>query len=314
MGFCFNLSLVPIGNSYWVTATKIGSNYIKTFANPNERFLRLTISNVFEEHEIDLESLYIRLPNGLKFKCKIFDSDNVDYTKDYTQEQLINIFNKVSVVLIRNPLMRFHSGLVQKVSELYININSAINTNTLNNVLFHENVYFDLTQYDVDYSLLISGFGTTPNKRHPRWETEWNHFCNQFLIDLFKYPYIDRILLEDLHTQPVYHLFYTILNGLPNWNKIQTLDINELDSCSQLIINEIGNVEYDKRYESLHNREEWNDVVEGLEYVNILKRVSNKRLYFESHIINEYYQTAPFYILDRMYYDILTTKRYKKLL
>lgn len=310
MGFCFNLSLIPIGNSYWVTATKIGSNYVKTFANPNERYLRLTISNIIEGHVNDSNSLYITLPNGLKFKCKIFDFDNIDYTHEYTQITLLNILNKINTILIRNPLDRFQSGLVQKISELYTNIR----TSELDKVQFHTGVYFDLLKYDVDYSLLVNGMGTTPKEQHPNWQFEWNKFTKLLISDIFNHNNIDNILLEDLHTQPVYHLFYIILNSLPNWNTIKTIDITDLDSYPKLIINEIGDDEYIKRYETLHKREEWNIATEGSEYINTLKRVSNKRLYFDSGIISSYFQTTFPYILEQMYYDILVKKQYKKLL
>lgn len=306
----FNLSLIPIGNSYWVSATKIGTNYIKAFANPTERYLRLIVSNVVKTHQLDKNWVYVTFPNGLKLKFKIFDFDNVDYTHLYNEKSIIDIFNKVSNVLTRNPLERFKSGLVQKVSELY----TSINIDVLNNVKFHNDIYLDLTKYDVDFSLIINGIGTTPKLQNPQWQLEWNKFTQLLISDIFKRNDIDRILLEDLHTQPVYHLFYIILSSLSNWNNIKTIDINELDSSSKIIINEIGDIEYSKRYELLHNKIEWNIELEGQEYINTLKRVSNKRLYFDSYIITEYFETAMVYILEEMYYDILNEKRYKKLL
>lgn len=303
----FNLSLIPIGNSYWVTATKIGSNYIKNFANPTERYLRLSISNVNDSHQIDNKWIYVNFPNGLHLKFKVFDFDSVDYTDSYTATDLLNIFNKISVVLTRNPFDRFKSGLVQKVSELYTNIPTALQSNNLKNVEFHRDIQFDLTKYDINYSLLVNGVGTTPNDTHPLWQREWNWFTNSLLPDIFNLPNIDRIILSDLHTQPVYHFFYLILNGLNNWNQIKTIDINELESTSKLFINEIGDDEYNIRLESLNNREEWVGVDIG--YTNTLKRVSNKRLYFDSHLINEYFESNSIFIFEKMYYDILLQKK-----
>lgn len=306
----FNLSLIPIGNSYWVSATKIGSNYIKTFMNPTERYLRLAISNVIEAHQIDTNWIYITFPNGLKLKFKIFDFDNVDYTHLYDDKSILDILKKVNNVLIRNPLERFKSGLVQKISELY----TSIDIDTLDIVKFHNDIHLNLSKYDVDFSLLTNGIGVTPKLQNPHWQFEWDKFTQLVISDIFRRNDIDKILLEDLHTQPVYHLFYVILNSLPNWDTIKTIDINDLDSYPKLIINEIGNDEYLKRYQLLHNREEWNIEVEGQEYITTLKRVSNKRLYFDSPIITTYFETTMVYILERMYYDILNEKRYKKLL
>jgi len=314
MQFNFNLSLVPIGNSYWVTATKIGSNYIKPYTNPNDRYLRLTIGNIIEDHKIDPTQIYVNFPNGLKLKITVCDFDNVNYTHLYTEQMLLDIFSKVSVILTRNPFERFKSGLVQKVSELYSEISNSIESNTLNSIRFHDNVYFDLTKYDVDYKLLTTGMGIRPKDTNPLWQPEWDKFSNYLLNDIFNHPNVDRILLEDRHTQTVYHLFYLILNSLPNWNSIKTLDINDLDSCSELMVSELDTNEYQKRYDALHNRSEWNPNEDGMDYVNIIKRVSNKRLYFNSYHIESYFDNAPFYILERMYYDILNQKQYKKLL
>jgi hypothetical protein len=306
-----NLSLIPIGDSYWVTATKIGSNYIKTFANPNDRYLRLSVSNVIDAHLIDSNAVYITFPNGVKLKFQIFDFDNNDYTKIYDSKTLLDIFGKVTTILTRNPLDRFKSGFIQKVSELYSEIPPALKSNKLDNVKFHKDTYFDLTGYDIDYSLLIDGFGITPKEQNIQWPNEWNKFTQLLSTDVFNRYDIDRILVDDLHTQPVYHFFYLILNSLPNWPKIRTLDINELDSYSKLIADEIGLDEYQYRNNLLDNKENWN---EDIDYVNILKRVSNKRLYFDSHLITNHFENSPIYIYEKIYYDILNKKRYKRIL
>jgi hypothetical protein len=314
MQYNFNLSLVPIGKSYWITATKIGSNYIKPFANPTDRYLRLSISNIIDHHKIDDTYLYVSFPNGLRLKIQVNDFDNVDCTHLYTETDIIDMFNRVSVVLTRNPMERFKSGLVQKVSELYSEILSNSNINQLDNIRFHDNVHFDITKYNVDYNLLVAGLGINPKNDNPHWKQEWTTFCNYLLNDIFNHPNADRILLEDRHTQPVYHFFHLILSGLSNWNKIKTLDIYNFNSCPELLIEELGQDEYQIRYDGLHNREEWNTKEVGDEYVTILKQVSNKRLYFDSERINQYFESAPFYVLEQMYYDILNTKQYKKIL
>lgn len=307
----FNLSLIPIGNSYWVSATKIGTNYIKTFANPNQTYLRLSISNIIENHKIDNDWIYVTFPSGLKLKLQVFDFDNENRTNLYNEESILDIFNKVNTILIRNPLQRFKSGLVQKVSELYSEIRTAIETNTMNNVRFHNDIYFDLSKYPIDYELLVNGVGITPNEQNPLWKSEWNRFTEILLSDVFKSDNIDTILLQDFHTQPVYHFFYLILSSFSNWNTIKTLDINDLNVYSNLIIDEIGLDEYEYRLGLLNNRENWNTDINSEDYINTLKRVSNKRLYFESHLISEYHETTPMYIYENMYYNILSKKQYK---
>ena len=306
-----NLCLIPIGDSYWVTATKIGSNYIKTFSNPNDRYLRLSISNVIDSYSNDSTGIYITFPTGVKLKFQIFDFDNNDYTKIYDSKTLLDIFGKVTTILTRNPLDRFKSGFIQKVSELYLEIPNAMKYNKLDNVKFHKDTYFDLTRYDIDYSLLIDGFGITPKEQNQTWPNEWNKFTKLLSTDIFNRADIDRILVDDFHTQPVYHFFYLILSSLSNWSKIRTLDISKLDSYSKLIVDEIGLDEYHHRNNLLNNKENWD---EDTDYTNILKRVSNKRLYFDSHLISEYFELSPIYIYETIYYDILNKKQYKHIL
>jgi hypothetical protein len=313
MQFNLNLSLVPIGNSYWLTGTKIGSNYIKNYANPNDRYLRLTL-NKWDEDGVPYKQIPLILPNGLKFKVTVSDFSDINYTHLYDEKTLLDIFSRVSVVLLRNPKERFISGFVQKISEMYGEIPNAIETNTMNKVRFHDKVYFDLTKYDIDYTLLTTGMAPRPKDDNPNWKPEWEKFSNYILNDVINHPNLDRILLDDRHTQGVYLIFNLILNSLPNWNNIKTLDINDLEECSELLIQDLGKDEYQKRNDALHNREEYNPKIEDLEQINIIKRVSNKRLYFNPSLIESYYEYAPFYVIEKMYYDILVKKQYKKLI
>lgn len=313
MQFNLNLSLVPIGNSYWVTGTKIGSNYIKNYANPNDRYLRLTF-NKPNETGIDYVQVPLNLPNGIKLKVTVSDFNDVNHSHLYDEKTLLDIFSRVSVVLTRNPKERFISGFVHKVSELYAEIPNAIQTNSLDKVRFHDRVYFDLTKYDIDYTLLTTGMGVRTKDDNPNWKFEWEKFSNYLLTDIFNHPNLDRILMDDRHTQGVYLIFNLILNNLPNWDTIKTLDINDLDECSELLIKDLGNEEYQKRHDALHNRDEFKSGTDDLESMNIIKRVSNKRLYFDSDRIDFYYERAPFYIIEKMYYDILLQKQYKKLI
>lgn len=312
MQFNLNLSLVPIGNSYWLTGTKIGSNYIKNYANPNDRYLRLTF-NKSDEDVVPYTQVPINLRNGLKFKITVSDFNDVNFTHLYDEKTLLDIFSRVSVVLTRNPKERFISGFVQKVSEMFGEIPYAIETNTLDKVRFHENTYFDLTKYDVDYTLLTTGMGARPKDDNPNWKPEWEKFSNYLLNDIAKHPNLDRILMDDRHTQGVYLIFNLLLNSLPNWDTIKTLDINDLDTCSELLIADLGNDEYQKRSDALHNREEFDPKIDDLEFINIVKRVSNKRLYFNSNLIESYYEYSPFYIIEKLYYDILVQKQHKKM-
>lgn len=308
----YNLSLIPIGNSYWVTATKIGSNYIKNFANPNDMYLRLSISNIVDGHDIDKDWIYVTFPSGLHIRLQVLDFDNKNNTHLYDVNSILDMFSKVSVVLTRNPLERFKSGVVQKVSELYTEIPNALKTNTMDSVQFHRDSYFDLTKYDIDYNLLVDGFGITPEKRNVFWEPEWHRFTELLVRDIFDNSDIDKILLDDFHTQPVYHFFYLILNSLSNWDTLKTLDINDLNLYTELIIDEIGSKEYEHRLSLLNNRENWEESETDKDYINTLKRVSNKRLYFNSHIVSQYFEITPIYIYEKMYYDILNKKRYKR--
>ena len=117
-----HINLIPIGNSYWVTATKVGSIYLNNFSNSENEYLRLSFFEYNPEHELEKDMLVCKLPNGLSGKIIIEDFNHNVITNQYTQDDIINIFNKVSVIVIRNPKDRFISGMIHKLAEFFVEI------------------------------------------------------------------------------------------------------------------------------------------------------------------------------------------------
>jgi hypothetical protein len=307
------INLIPIGNSYWVTATKVGSIYLNNFSNPKGEYLRLSFFDYNPEHELENDMLACELPNGLLGKIKIEDFNHNVITNQYTQNDIINIFNKVSVIVIRNPKDRFYSGIIHKLAEFFVQIQKAYINDTLNNVEYHNGIDFDLTKYPIDYKLLTTPFesANTPVDFNDEWSKEWKKFNDYFLKDLFLKVDTSELILSDLHTQPVFYLVYLLLNQFKNWQSIKVIDITDIDSSPEIFIDELGIDEYNNRYNSYHNSPQWNIEKDGIEHTNMIKRVSNKRFYFYSNTIEEYYETSKIFFYERLIYTILNKKKYK---
>lgn len=305
-----HINLIPIGNSYWVTATKVGSIYLNNFSNSENEYLRLSFFEYNPEHELEKDMLVCKLPNGLSGKIIIEDFNHNVITNQYTQDDIINIFNKVSVIVIRNPKDRFISGMIHKLAEFFVEIKTAYSNNTLNDVRYHSGIRFDLTNYPIDYKILVTPFESTdsPVNFNDEWSKEWKKFNDYFLNDLFLTEGISEIILSDLHTQPVFYLVYLLLHQFDNWKSVKVIDINDIDSRPALFIDELGIDEYTSRYNSFHNSNQWDVQKDGIEHTNMIKRVSNKRFYFDSNIIENYFETSKIFLYEKLIFNILNNK------
>jgi hypothetical protein len=305
-----NINLIPIGNSYWVTATKVGSIYLNNFSNSESGYLRLSFSEYNPQHELEKDMLICELPNGFIGNITIHDFNHNIITNQYTQNDIIDILNKVSVIVIRNPKDRFFSGMIHKLTEFFIEIQTAYTNNTLNDVQYHSGFRFDLTKYPIDYKILTTPIDSvnTPANFNDEWSKEWERFNDYFLNDLFLKSGIDDIILSDLHTQPVFYLAYLLLHQFKNWQSIKVIDINDIDSHPAIFIDELGVEEYTNRYNSFHNSNQWNIRQDGIDRTNIIKRVSNKRFYFYSNMIERYFETSRIFLYEKLIFNILNKK------
>jgi hypothetical protein len=299
-----------MGNSYWITATKVGSIYLNNFSNSESGYLRLSFSEYNPEHKLEKDMLICELPNGFIGKILIEDFNHNVITNQYTQDDIINIFNKVSVIVIRNPKDRFRSGMIHKLAEFFVEIQTAYINNTLNNVQYHSEFSFDLTNYPIDYKLLTNPTDsvTSSINFNDDWSKEWERFNEYFLNDLFLKSRIDDVILSDLHTQPVFHLAYLLLHQFKNWETIKVIDINDIDSYPAIFIDELGIEEYTNRYNLFHNSNQWNVKNAGIDHTNMLKRVSNKRFYFFSNSIERYFETSRIFLYEKLIFNILNKK------
>lgn len=305
-----HINLIPMGNSYWVTATKVGSIYLNNFSNSESGYLRLSFSEYNPQHEPEKDTLICELPNGFIVNVMIEDFNHNVITNQYTQDDIINIFKKVSVIVIRNPKDRFRSGMIHKLTEFFVEIQTAYINDTLNNVEYHNEIYFDLTKYPIDYKFLTTPFesANTPVDFNDAWSKEWKKFNDYFLKDLFLTLHINDIILSDLHTQPVFYFAYLLLNQFQNWQSVKVIDIKDLDSHPAIFIDELGIEEYTNRYNSFHNSNQWNIEKDGIEHTNMVKRVSNKRFYFYSNIIETYFETSQSFLYEKLIFNILNKK------
>jgi hypothetical protein len=200
--------------------------------------------------------------------------------------------------------------MIHKLAEFFVEIQTAYINNTLNNVQYHSEFSFDLTNYPIDYKLLTNPTDsvTSSINFNDEWSKEWERFNEYFLNDLFLKSRIDDVILSDLHTQPVFHLAYLLLHQFKNWETIKVIDINDIDSHPAIFIDELGIEEYTNRYNLFHNSNQWNVKNADIDHTNMLKRVSNKRFYFFSNSIERYFETSSIFLYEKLIFNILNKK------
>ncbi len=253
----FNFTLVPIGSRYWITNAKVGSRYLTQFQNENEGVQKVQITICTSDNEIETPGSIIINLNGVN--CRITLTDGTHNTLDttFSYNQFKSMMNRCSVWIIRNPLERFKSGAIQKITEFYHEMRNAYMDRPNSD---WENVFFLPNRalhkdYPIDWSFFFENYPDS-NQNHSKsridnWFSIWKQFCELFFLDMSRYSDMSHSFSGDVHTQPyLYHLkmFFEEIGLL---KKLTIIDIEDLDSRQDLFENEIGKTHYKKIVDEL---------------------------------------------------------------
>jgi hypothetical protein len=255
----FNFTLVPIGSRYWITNAKVGSRYLTHFQNENERIQKVQISICTDTDEIEEPGSIIIDLNGVKCRVTLTDGKHNQLDLNFTYNQFKSMMSRCSVWIVRNPLERFKSGTIQKISEFYHEMRNAYMDRPNSD---WETIFFTPNRalhkdYPINWSFFFENYPESnidnDKRRMDKWFEIWKQFCEYFLLDMLRYTDIQHSFSGDVHTEPyLYHLrmFFTEIGIL---DKLNIIDIEELDSKHDLFENEIGKVKYKKILEELNS-------------------------------------------------------------
>jgi hypothetical protein len=254
----FNFTLVPIGSRYWITNAKVGSRYLTQFQNQNESVQKVQISICTSDDEEETPGSIIINLNGVKCRIILTDGKHNQLDTNFTYAQFKSMMERCSVWIIRNPLERFKSGAIQKITEFFHEMRDAYMDRPNSD---WENVFFLPNRalhkdYPIDWSFLFENYPDShqnqSEQRVNKWFSIWKQFCEYFFLDMSRYSDLGQSFSGDVHTQPyLYHLkmFFEEIGLL---KKLTIIDIADLDSRVDLFENEIGKVQYKKILQELN--------------------------------------------------------------
>jgi len=254
----FNFTLIPIGSRYWITNAKVGSRYLTHFQNEEEGIQKVQISVCTDTDEIAEPGSIIIDLNGVKCRITLTDGRHNQLDLNFTYNQFKSMMGRCSIWVIRNPLERFKSGTIQKITEFYREMRDAYMDRPNSD---WETIFFTPNRalhrdYPIDWSFFFENYPKSDmhNDEYEinKWFEIWKQFCEYFFLDMLRYSDMQHSFSGDVHTQPyLYHLrmFFTEIGML---DKLNIIDIEELDSRHDLFENELGKVKYKQILEELN--------------------------------------------------------------
>ena len=263
----FDFTLVPIGSRYWITNAKVGSRYLTQFQNQNEQVHKIQISACSSDDESTPPGTILMEISGVKFRITLSDGKHNKLDLNFTYEQFKSIMNRCSVWIIRNPLDRFKSGAIQKIKQFYLEMHDAYldrQNSDWENIFFTPNRALH-RDYPINWSFFLENYPNSlskgshyssypyPMENIDKWFAIWKQFCEYVFLDLTRYSDVAQSFSGDVHTQPyLYHLkmFFEEIGLL---KKLTILDIEDLDSRSDLFETEMGKTQYKKIVDELNS-------------------------------------------------------------
>lgn len=251
----FEYTLVPIGSRFWITTAKSGSRYLIKFKNEDDVIRKIKISTEYPPEDINTPGNIFFDLGGITCKLNVYLGDESNLDTTITLDEFKSMMQRSSVWIIRNPLERFKSGVIQIISQFYLNLRDAYFNKDANweNIFFIENHAFH-KDYPIDWHLFFNLYSKNHVKndeKYNKWFKLWKDFCEYFFLDMFRYSNISDCFLDDVHTQPHLYQLNLFFREIGILDKLRVLDITELNSNYDLFITEIGKVQYEKLKEKL---------------------------------------------------------------
>ena len=177
----FDYTLIHMGSRYWITNAKVGSRYLSQFVSDTDSIKYIKITPTREDLIEDENIIEL---SGVKFLTIISDSNRTEIK--LTKNELKSIMARCSVWVIRNPLDRFISGVIQKTTQFFIELHYAYHNPTILDWKTYE--YYpgiaNQSAYPIDYTFLFENYELINTERINKndtitikWFSIWKDFC-----------------------------------------------------------------------------------------------------------------------------------------
>lgn len=246
----FDYTLIPMGSRYWITNAKVGSRYLSQFVEqPNTiKYIKLSPYGESDYNNDDVVDFA-----GSRFVVSI--KDNHHANQIITMSEFKAIMNRCSVWVIRNPLDRFITGTIQKTKQFFEELHYAYHNPSILDWTTLE-ICPDIhshSKYPIDWTFLFENYELINTERINnydtitiKWFNIWRTFNHYLYPDILKYNTTNRSFTGDVHTQPYLYKSHMLFDELNILSKLKIIDIEDLDSRSDLFELELGKVEFKK--------------------------------------------------------------------
>ena len=240
---------------------KVGTRFFRTVSsggldacNTNNKQIDFMISNesmMYEDKFVSnkinykFSNRYITAPWHIMDKlAESFPrwKNDTDFLKDMGAESYTELFfeNKKDIIfVVRNPLERFFSGVVQCATSYFYSLGDI--------------------QEEYDFFKKVTGFSDDTIKIliHLYKNTQFtdqqlvNSLPTEFILATYKYllEYRWHLLVSDIHVQPYLHHFLEFMHNIKDSSKIKIIDLKHLRSEKAIIF--LSNL-YENQQKGLH--------------------------------------------------------------
>ena len=308
----WNFVIYRIGETYWLTNPKVATRFLTNFSQirgTNEAYSFTAHPYVEIQHKnisiVDPHYTYegnesTGLIVGTKHKWKI---KGVDYIgKGLSSDNIEDILKKTTHTIIRNPIERLKSGIIQMFVEWFFETQKYYLKNELwEHVNLFEN-YNKQNEYDINWDEFFNPFdedrlnklvlnldiiNRNTDKIKSSWKLEWSKFTNLFLNDVIKTKYFEHNVDKNVHTQSYLYTQYHFLHDIQLYNNIEVVDLGELNSYRETLLKNIPHRQNLEEYFSNPRIKESNDVFKDINWNTLYQWIENSKIY--AHEIHAYY-------------------------
>ena len=308
----WNFNVYKIGNDYWLTNPKIATRFLTNFSQLNETSIFYTFavcpivnthnSNIVfsDNHDVHGFSDEDFILEDNKFKWKI-------HAKDYNNERLSeieikDILSKINYTIVRNPIERLKSGIIQILVEWFFHCKQ----HHLKNESFEHvsifNDYRNQNDYPIDWDVLFNMFdddalnssiynldivNSNTDKIKYEWKREWSKFSGYFITELIDNKLFEEIIDSNVHTKSFLHLQHEFLSDIGVYTELNVIDLSKLDDNREVILSKIPNAQNLVNHFDSPRIKETNDVFKNINWGLLYKWVESSKLFI--YEIHSYY-------------------------
>jgi hypothetical protein len=305
----WNFVIYKVGNNYWLTNPKVGTRFLTNFSqiNGNTIYYSFTATPFVNTNSENIKFDGLHDTNGFidsdtihSYNRVLWKIKGTDYNKEPLEDiNITDILSKVTHTIIRNPIERLKSGIIQILVEWFFetrqyflrneswsHVNMFDDYSKQNNYNVNWNTFYRIFDDDLlnSYDLNLDIINRNHNKVSAEWVREWKRFTEVFLHDVMLTKFFEYNIDTNVHTQAFLHSQYNFLHDIGVYHNISVVDLSELNTKRDLLLD--GH----PLKESLVNHfdspliRETNDIFKTINWDSLYKWVENSKVYaYELH-------------------------------